>query len=123
MATWQDTADGHYCTRHDYAFTRGTVCHQCVVDPGATDTGLEQDEAEVSALRARVAEYQSRSRMCWSEAERLRKDDRQGQLAVKWSDAATKWARLAEERQDKIDEYARDDRLVRKAEKLAGVSN
>jgi hypothetical protein len=120
---WSDTPEGHHCNRHDYAFARGDVCHQCVTDPPPDVDGVEQDEREVSALRSRVNEYRVNSRSCLGESKRLRDEGtaQEGNLAVKWNDCALKWARLAEEQQTRLDEYTRDDRLIRREREMAGL--
>jgi len=119
---WTSTAEGHYCTRHDLAFKRGEVCHQCVTDPPPAMDGVEMDEAEVSALRGRVNEYRCNSRACLRRSEEMA-DESVGEHghAVKWNDAALKWARLAEEQQTRLDEYVRDDRLIRREREMAGM--
>ncbi len=120
---WTDTADGHHCTRHDFAFNRGDVCQRCVTDPPPSADGIEQDEAEVSALRGRINEYRCNSRACLGESKRLRDEGtvQEGNLAVKWQDCGLKWARIAEEQQQRLDEYSRDDRLMRREREMAGL--
>jgi hypothetical protein len=120
---WTDTADGHLCTRHDHAFKRGEVCQRCITDPPPAPGGVEQDEREVSELRGRVNEYRCNARACTGESKRLRDEGtvQEGNLAVKWNDCAIKWARLAEEQQTRLDEYVRDDRLIRREREMSGV--
>lgn len=119
---WTDTTDGHHCTRHDFAFKRGEVCHQCVVDPGEAPGGVADNPAYHVALAARISEYASRSRICWSEVDELRKGtDRDANAAAKWSAEAVKWARLAEERQDVLDNREHDLELIRHEREMAGL--
>ena len=117
---WTDTADGHHCTRHDFAFCRGEVCHQCVTDPPPAPDGIETDEAEVSALRGRVNEYRCNSRGALRKSEELYERD-EWNTAAKYEDTAIKWARLAEEQQTRLDEYVRDDRLIKREREMAGL--
>lgn len=120
---WTDTADGHHCTRHDFAFKRGEVCHQCVVDPGEAPGGLADNPAYHVALAARISEYESRSRTCWRKVTELDEGEskREGHEAVKWSAEAVKWARLAEERQDVLDNREHDLELIRHEREMAGL--
>lgn len=119
---WTDTAEGHHCTRHDYAFKRGEVCHQCVTDPPPPIDGVEQDEAEVAALRGRINEYRCESRACLRRSNELADGTkREHGPAIKWNDNAVKWARLAEEQQKRLDEMVRDDRLVQREREMSGV--
>ena len=117
---WTSTADGHHCTRHDFAFRRGEVCHQCVTDPPPAIDGVEQDEAEVSALRGRINEYRCNSRAAQRKADELYKSD-EWNTSAKFEDTSIKWARLAEEQQTRLDEYTRDDRLIQREREMAGL--
>ena len=120
---WTDTPDGHHCTRHEFDFPRGEVCHQCVTDPPPAPDGIEHDEAEVGALRGRISEYRSAARTCLRRSSEMADagSTSEGNLAVKWNDCAIKWARLAEEQQTRLDEYTRDDRLIRREREMAGL--
>jgi hypothetical protein len=121
---WVDTPSGHRCTRHNQEFLRGEVCPACVADPGDAPSGLEQDESEVSGLRERIHELRNKARTMWRIAEELLEGtDRDASAGCKVAAEHTKLLRLAEELQQRVDEYTRDDRLVRKAEKLAGVAS
>lgn len=116
--TLDDGRPGYRCERAGHPsdpFPRGEICHHCVTDPGEVVAEDEVDEREVAALRARVNEYRSNSRACVRRSNELAEDGtaQDGHLAVKYQDAAVKWARLAEDRQDKLDEYVREDRLMR----------
>jgi hypothetical protein len=119
---WQDTPDGHRCTRHDYTFKRGEVCHRCVTDPGESPQGLVERPEYQQALAARISEYGTRSRTCWRKVEELDEGEskREGNEAVKWSAEAVKWARLAEERQDILDNREHDLELIRHEREMAG---
>lgn len=118
---WTDTPEGHRCLRHGLEFDRGDVCHRCVDDPGDAITGIADED--VAELRTRISEYRANSRTCLRECNRLRRDGtaRDGALAVKWNDAAIKWARLAEERQEVLDSRDHDMRLIRHEQEMSGV--
>jgi hypothetical protein len=121
---WTDTADGHHCTRHDYGFKRGEVCQRCVTDPGAEPGGGIVDVPEYQqALKARIAEYESRSRTCWRKVAEIDTDGtaREENVAVKWSAEAVKWARLAEERQEIFDRREHNLDLVRHEREMSGL--
>ena len=117
---WLDTPEGHHCTRHDHAFKRGEVCHQCITDPPEPIDGVERDEAEVAGLRSRINEYRCNSRAALRKANELYDANEWG-TSAKLEDTAIKWARLAEEQQTRLDEYVRDDRLVSREREMAGV--
>lgn len=119
---WQDTPDGHHCTRHDHAFERGEVCHRCVTDPGEQPGGIVDDPEYQLALKARIAEYQSRSRTCWRKVKDLDEGEskREENVAVKWSAEALKWARLAEERQEVLDRRQHNLDLIRHEQAMSG---
>lgn len=92
-----------------------------MTDPPPAVDGVEQDEAEVSALRGRINEYRCNSRACHRRSSELADEPRQQKVAIDWDSNALKWARLAEEQQTRLDEYVRDDRLVRQDREMAGV--
>lgn len=117
---WNDTPDGHHCTRHDHSFKRGEVCHQCITDPPPAIDGIEQDEREVSELRGRINEYRSNARSALRKSNELY-DSSEWSCAAKFEDTSIKWARLAEDQQTRLDEYVRDDRLVAREREMAGV--
>jgi hypothetical protein len=117
---WTDTPDGHHCSRHDFPFKRGEVCHQCITDPPPDLDGIEQDEAEVSALRGRVNEYRCNARAALRKSGELY-DSQEWNTAAKYEDTSIKWARLAEEQQTRLDDYTRDDRLIRREREMAGL--
>lgn len=120
---WTDNADGHHCTRHNFTFKRGEVCHQCIVDPGAAPGVVADNPAYQIALAARINEYQSRARTCWRKVAELDEGEskREENVAVKWSTEAVKWARLAEERQDILDNREHDLELIRHEREMAGL--
>jgi hypothetical protein len=119
---WTDTPDGHLCSRHDFAFKRGEVCHQCITDPPPSVDGIEQDESEVAELRARVSDVRSKSRTVWRRVtDLLDGTDREIALGLKALAEYTKLERLGDERQNKLDEYVRDDRLIRREREMAGI--
>lgn len=119
---WSDTPDGHHCSRHDFAFPRGEVCHRCVTDPGDAPGGVVDDPEYQQALRARINEYETRSRTCWRRAgdHEDGENKTEGNLAVKWSSEAVKWARLAEERREILDRRAHNLDLMRHEEAMSG---
>lgn len=120
---WTDTADGHHCTRHQETFKRGEVCHGCVTDPGEAPGAVAADPEYQRQLRARINEYQSRARTCWRKVVELDEGEsrREENTAVKWSAEAVKWARLAEERQDILDNRDHDMTLIRHEEAMSGL--
>jgi hypothetical protein len=119
---WTDTPDGHHCSRHEFDFKRGEVCQRCVTDPPPPVDGIEHDEEEVLSLRSRVNEYRCNSRVALRRSDELADGtEREHGHAVKWNDCAIKWARLAEEQQQRLDEYVRDDRLVAREREMSGV--
>lgn len=120
---WTDTAEGHHCTRHDFTFRRGEVCHGCVADPGDAPGAAVDDPAYQKALRARITEYESNSRKCMTECVRLRDEGtaQESNLAVKWSAEAVKWARLREERQEVLDRRQHNLDLIRHEEAMSGL--
>lgn len=117
---WIDTADGHHCTRHDFKFLRGEVCHECVTDPGDPPGAVADDPEYQRALRARINEYETRERACWRRAEGL-DGAREENIAVKWSTEAVKWARLKEESRNKLDQRAHNLDLIRHEEVMSGL--
>lgn len=94
-----------------------------MTDPGEAPVGHADDAAYQAQLKARVNEYRSNSRACVAEFKRLRDEGtaQEGNLAVKWSAEGVKWARLAEEMQDKIDGREHDLRLIRHEEAMSRV--
>jgi hypothetical protein len=116
---WTDTADGHHCTRHDFAFQRGEVCHECVTDPGDAP-GQQIDDPEYQRLLcARVNEYRCNARAARRRAEELYRAS-EWSCAAKFEDTAIKWARLAEEQQGSLDGRAHDLKLIRHEEVMSG---
>lgn len=120
---WTDTADGHHCTRHDYAFKRGEVCHRCVTDPGESPGGIVDIPEYQQALNARISEYEARSRTCWRKVAEIDEDGtaREENVAVKWSAEAVKWARLAEERREVLDRREHNLELIRHEREMSGL--
>lgn len=119
---WTDTASGHHCTRHDFTFLRGEVCHRCITDPGEAPGGVVEDPEYQQALRARISEYESRSRVCWRKVAELDEGtEREENVAVKWSTEAVKWARLAEERQEVLDRRDHNLDLIRHEREMSGL--
>jgi DNA-binding MarR family transcriptional regulator len=119
---WTDTADGHHCTRHNYTFKRGEVCHECVTDPGDELGHVVESTEYQRQLRARVSEYQSRARTCWRKVMELDEDGtaREENVAVKWSAEAVKWSRLAEEMQKQLDDREHELTLLRHEREMSG---
>jgi hypothetical protein len=119
---WVDTAEGHHCTRHDFAFERGEVCRRCETDPGEEPGGIVEIPEYQQALKSRIAEYESRSKACWKECNDMRGGtDREGNTAVKWSAEALKWARLAEERREVLERREHNLELIRHEREMSGL--
>lgn len=120
---WTDTAEGHHCTRHDFAFQRGEVCHRCIVDPGEEPGGIVEVPEYQQELKARISEYESRSRTCWRKVAEIDEGEnkREENVAVKWSAEALKWARLAEERREVLDRREHNLELIRHEREMSGL--
>jgi hypothetical protein len=93
-----------------------------VVDPGEQIGGAIDDPEYQQALRARIAEYESRSRTCWRKVKELDEGEskREENVAVKWSAESLKWARLAEERQEILDRRAHNLDLIHHEQDMSG---
>lgn len=118
-----DTATGRRCTRHNVDYERGEVCHRCVTDPAEPPSGHVGDPEYQQNLRARINEYQGNHKFCIRQCRDLVTDGtaRDGNLAVKWSSEAVKWARLAEEQQLILDRREHNLDLIRHEERMSGV--
>jgi hypothetical protein len=120
VAVWQDTDDGHYCTVHDYAFKRLEVCHECVTADGFDGSPAPIAQYDVKQL-ARIAEYRSTAR----ELKRVGLEmccgtDRDANAGIKLIAESTKLFRLAEERQEVLDNREHDLVLIRHEEAMSG---
>ena len=84
-------------------------------------SGIDYPDDE--QLRARINEYRSAHKFCLKQCKDLAEDGtkRDGNLAVKWSAEAVKWARLAEEQQDALDRREHNLDLIRHEEKMSGI--
>ena len=99
---WSPTADGYHCRAHDERFKRGHVCSRCAVEPAAEDPGTSESiDAELLAFSG---ECGRNARTMWGRAEDLLEDGTAIDVntAVKCSDAAVKWHRLALEVKDRV---------------------
>jgi len=93
-----------------------------VTDPGDDVTGVTDRPEYQKALAARISDYESRSKACWSECEAMRGGtDRDGNTAVKWSAEALKWARLREEMQETLDRRAHNLDLINHEREMSGL--
>lgn len=100
---WTPTADGYHCTAHNESFKRGQVCHRCTTAPPSDDEVDRTSSAVDSEIIAFAAECSSNARTMWGCAEDLLEGTALDKnTAVKLSDAAVKWHRLALEAKDKV---------------------
>lgn len=125
MASWVTTAEGHHCTRHNVGFLRGEVCHECTTDPGDAD---ETFHAEYDRkLAARIGEYRSGAAAFKRAALSLIGDpgdegtDRDVAAACKAMAEATKLFRLAEERQEILDNREHELALIAHEREMSGL--
>jgi hypothetical protein len=127
--SWVTTATGHHCDRHGTDFRRGEVCHECTTDPGDAD---ETYHAEYDRkLAARIAEYQSAARTLMRVGKELlgepcqhgvKATDRDVAAACKAMAEATKLFRLAEERQEILDNREHELTLIAHDNEMAGIA-
>lgn len=124
MAVWQDTADGHYCPKHDQAFKRLDTCTQCVSD-NATENAPRAASDYDQRLAQRISSYQTRARKLRCLADGLYEnadgDYHAFNTGAKLDAEATRLDRLAEERQEVLDNREHDLQLIRHEREMSGL--
>ena len=119
MASPRD-ADARHCATHDVWYGKLEQCGQCrIARAGTIKTG--SPKADTTQKRVHAAEARLRELSCWERCKTTMPDD--GHLAVKWSDSATKWARLAMEIEAQITEVEHDQWLAEQKRILDGGGN
>ena len=128
MASWVTTAEGHHCTRHNVGFLRGEVCHECTTDPGDADDTFHAEYDR--KLAARISDYQSTARTLMRVGKELlgepcqhgiKATDRDIAAACKAMAEATKLFRLAEERQEILDNREHELALIAHEREMSGL--
>lgn len=105
------------CPKHPSA-TYGPL-EQCPECRKSVADGIERGspKADTGARRVNAANARLREVSCWSNSEAARAGD-DGQVAVKWSAEAVKWARVAMDLEASIMEIEHDQWLVEQKRKL-----
>jgi hypothetical protein len=102
--SWQTTAEGHRCDRHDVTFARGEVCGACVTDPAPRIDVVEEANEHDRELEIREAELMAIARRCFRVGRDLLEDgtDRDCAAAAKVIAEGTKAMRFANELRDRL---------------------
>ena len=123
IATPQGPKPGHRCDRHGSDFLRGEVCSDCAFDPGEDEQTFHAEYDRKLAVR--IGEYRSNALALTRVAKKLLGDpgdegtERDVAAACKAMAEATKLFRLAEERQEIIDNREHDLTLCAHEERMS----
>lgn len=109
-----------YCDIHKRSYSKLEQCAECRGAVGVT-VKVGSPKADTTTKRVHAAEARLRELACWSESGSQMRED--PHVAVKWSAEASKWARIAMELEDKIDELEHDQWLVEQKRLLGGSGN
>jgi hypothetical protein len=117
---WVDTPSGHRCTRHNKEFERGEVCYDCAAEPAdPADAPIAEYDRK---LAARIEEYKATARTLKRVGlELCENEGRDVTTGVKAIAESTKLFRLAEERQEVLDNREHELRLIKHEREMSGL--
>jgi hypothetical protein len=116
VAVPTDRQNQKHCALHDVWYSKLEQCGECRRSAGsAVERG--SPKADMSGHRVNAGNARLRELSCWENSNNSRAQD-DGNVAVKWSAEAVKWARVAMELEQQIVEVEHDQWLVDQKRKL-----